>query len=551
MFSTLFVFFIAAGISALAGIAAYLAWRAKQTAIAAQREIHLLAEQRQLALTAANMGWWHFDPISNISTWDNRYAEIFGVEGSEANNDDILKLLHPDDLPAVLEAVGRALDPVHPKPYAISYRLRASSDGKGERWIEAHGMAEFSGEGPDRRAVSFAGTVRDVTDRTRAVAALRESESKYRLIADNTSDWIYWVAPDGSMRYTSPSCERITGWQPEDFENNRGLILTLVLEEDRPMVERHAREMHGSGASEMIEFRIRTREGETRWIEHACSAIRDGNGNYEGQRATNRDITDRKLAQEALLHETRRYAEELERRVAERTRQLEAANRELESFSYSVSHDLRAPLRAVDGYTRILLEDYGAQLDAEGQRICSVISDSAARLGMLIDDLLAFSRLGRVPMQSVLIDMEACARSVFMEVTSEDERPRIEFRLDPLPRACGDRAMLQQVWVNLLSNAVKFSSKSERPEIVVSASRSDGEMEYCVRDNGAGFDMQYADKLFGVFQRLHSVKEFPGTGVGLAIVQRIIARHGGRVRGVGQPGKGAEFFFTLPAGEPS
>jgi PAS domain S-box-containing protein len=353
------------------------------------------------------------------------------------------------------------------------------------------------------------------------------------------------------MQYTSPSCERITGWKPEDFEKNRGLILALVLEEDRSMVERHAREMHGSGASEMIEFRIRTREGETRWIEHACSAIRDDNGNYEGQRATNRDVTDRKLAQEALLHETRRYADELERRVAERTRQLEIANRELESFSYSVSHDLRAPLRAVDGYTRILMEDYGARLDAEGRRICSVISESAARLGVLIDDLLAFSRLGRVPMQSGLIDMEACARSVFMELTSNKERPRIDFRLDTLPPVYGDRAMLQQVWVNLLSNAVKFSSKRERPEIVVSASRIDGEMEYCVRDNGAGFDMQYADKLFGVFQRLHSVKEFPGTGVGLAIVQRIIARHGGTVRGVGQPEKGAEFFFTLPAGEPS
>ena len=301
----------------------------------------------------------------------------------------------------------------------------------------------------------------------------------------------------------------------------------------------------------MIEFRIRTREGETRWIEHSCSAILDGDGNYEGQRATNREVTDRKLAQEALLYETRRYADELERRVTERTRQLETANRELESFSYSVSHDLRAPLRAVDGYTRILMEDYGSKLDTEGQRICSIISDSAARLGVLIDDLLAFSRLGRVPMQSSLIDMEACVRGVFLELTSENERPRIDFRLEALPKASGDRAMLQQVWVNLLSNAIKFSSKSDRPEIEVRASRIDGEIEYCVRDNGAGFDMQYADKLFGVFQRLHSVKEFPGTGVGLAIVQRIIARHGGTVRGTGLPGTGAEFFFTLPAGEPS
>ncbi len=236
---------------------------------------------------------------------------------------------------------------------------------------------------------------------------------------------------------------------------------------------------------------------------------------------------------------------ELEQRVAARTEQLESANRELEAFSYSVSHDLRAPLRAVDGFTRILTEDYATHLDAEGKRICSVISQSAKDMGRLIDDLLAFSRIGRRDMQGVPVDLTALVRSVYSDLTTPEDRERIDFRVGDLPPVAGDPALLRQVWVNLLSNAVKFSSKKERAVIEVSAEQRGGETVYVVRDDGAGFDMQYADKLFGVFQRLHSAKEFDGTGVGLAIVQRIISRHGGRIWAEGRVGQGATFSFTL------
>ncbi|OAI52087.1 hypothetical protein AYO46_06495 [Betaproteobacteria bacterium SCGC AG-212-J23] len=249
------------------------------------------------------------------------------------------------------------------------------------------------------------------------------------------------------------------------------------------------------------------------------------------------------MSQARLLERVQGHAAELETKVLERTAELEAVNKELASFSYSVSHDLRAPLRAVDGYARMLEEDYAPRLDDEGRRLLTVVRESAGRMGQLIDDLLAFSRLGRQPLARQAVDSATLVREVIDEVRG-DSRASIE--VGELQSTPGDRALLKQVWVNLISNALKYSSKAAAPRVEIGSQVEGEETVYCVRDNGAGFDMRYAAKLFGVFQRLHSNDEFPGTGVGLAIVQRVVARHGGRVWAEGKPGAGASFFFSLP-----
>jgi len=233
------------------------------------------------------------------------------------------------------------------------------------------------------------------------------------------------------------------------------------------------------------------------------------------------------------------------RRAEERTAELAALNRELDAFSYSVSHDLRAPLRAVDGYSRMIEEDYGDRLDEEGRRLLAVVRGSSQKMGMLIDDLLGLSRVGRTELAWARVDMDALVREVRQEL-GEASPARVE--LEGMPAGYGDRSLLKQVWTNLMQNALKYSSKRERPRVAIGGRADGAETVYWVRDNGVGFDMRYYDKLFGVFQRLHGAEEFPGTGIGLAIVQRVVARHGGRVWGEGKTGEGAAFYFSLPIG---
>lgn len=253
-------------------------------------------------------------------------------------------------------------------------------------------------------------------------------------------------------------------------------------------------------------------------------------------------ITERKLAEEAL----HKLNDDLERRVSHRTEQLEASNRELESFSYSVSHDLRAPLRSVHGFTEILRHEYGNVLDDEGRRICGIISSSATQMGGLIDDLLSFSRIGKSTMNATVIDMNKMAGLVFDSMTSPIERERINLHIEKMPDSHGDVTLIGQVWTNLISNAIKYSSKNKISEIKIGSDFNGNTTTYYIKDNGVGFDQKYSHKLFGVFQRLHSEAEFEGNGVGLAIVQRIILKHGGKVWAEGEVGQGATFYFSLP-----
>jgi len=248
--------------------------------------------------------------------------------------------------------------------------------------------------------------------------------------------------------------------------------------------------------------------------------------------------------------ELRAAQQELEVKNSELVRQaaqLETANKELEAFSYSVSHDLRAPLRHIRAYVGSLGEDRGSQLSSEGRQLVTRISDAADRMSKLIEDLLAFSRGGRAEIVHTQVDMGELVKEVRAEMASDARGRNIKWEIQPLPTVGGDRALLKQVWVNLLSNAIKYTRPRDPARIRILCTRKGGEQEFCVQDNGVGFDMRYAEKLFGVFQRLHRAQEFEGTGVGLANVQRTISRHGGRSWAEAQINKGASVYFTLPA----
>lgn len=240
------------------------------------------------------------------------------------------------------------------------------------------------------------------------------------------------------------------------------------------------------------------------------------------------------------------FNQNLEQMVNDRTVKLETVNKELESFSYSVSHDLRAPLRAIVGFTSILEEEYADRLDEEGKRIMGVIRNNTIKMGRLIDDLLAFSRVSRQENTKSSVDMQAMAVDVKESLTAQWNNGHIEWVIGSLPAVKGNPNMLRQVWVNLLDNAIKYSGKNERPAIEVGAFKKQDQTVFFVKDNGVGFDPKYSDKLFKVFQRLHSEADFSGTGVGLALVGKIISREGGSVWGESEPGRGACFFFSLP-----
>jgi signal transduction histidine kinase len=254
------------------------------------------------------------------------------------------------------------------------------------------------------------------------------------------------------------------------------------------------------------------------------------------------------VTQARLYERVKLHAEELETRVRDRTKELEAANAELDAFSYSVSHDLRAPLRAIDGYARMVEEDYAGKLDAEGARLLGAVRANSVRMSQLIDDLLAFSRLGREPLRTRPVRLDELVGQVIEETRAENADRNVEFRKEELGVVDADPALLKQALANLLRNAVKFSAQRD-PAVVRVGCRGDNgaasTKTYYVKDNGVGFDMQYSNRLFGVFQRLHRAAEYPGTGVGLAIVQRIIQRHGGKIWADAAPGEGATFYFTL------
>jgi PAS domain S-box-containing protein len=379
------------------------------------------------------------------------------------------------------------------------------------------------------------------THRVRAEKALHASESRFRALFDTMGEGLSLneIICDESgkpydMRYleVNPAFERLTGLKAADIVGRTSLELF-------PDTEPIWFERYGRAALEGKSVQFDAPFGPLgRWFQ--IQAYQTEPGRFA---MIFFDISERRLAEEKI----KKLNEELEERVALRTLQLESANRELEAFSYSVSHDLRSPLRSIDGFSQAILEDYQDLLPDEGKQYLSRIRGAAQRMATLIDDMLSLSRVTRVPMRSVPVNLSDLAREVCADLQKNFPDRQVHLTIAPDMLVYGDPNLLKVVLENLLGNAWKFTSRQPRPEIQVGMKIKNEDTIYFVRDNGAGFDMAYADKLFGAFQRLHAMTDFPGTGVGLATVQRIIHRHGGRIWAEAAVDKGATFFFTLPA----
>lgn len=373
---------------------------------------------------------------------------------------------------------------------------------------------------------------RDITE-LRQVERIR---NYLATVVKQSNDAIYIHDHEGKIISWNEGAEEIYSYTEKEAVkmNVKNIIPGYKLAQNEELIEK----VFAGEKIQDIETERITKHGKLIDVLFSASVITDSENDQKSIAVTERDITQQKIAGEQI----RKLNTDLQSNIE----QLETVNKELESFSYSVSHDLRSPLRAMNGYSRILQEEYSEQFDENAKRLLNNILANASRMGTLIDDLLEFSRLGRKSVKKSHLNMQQMVENVLNELMPNTGRHTI--RVHPLPPATGDHGLINQVWVNLISNAVKYSVKKENPEIEIGSTQFGGETIFYVKDNGAGFDMKYADKLFGVFQRLHSYEEFEGTGVGLAIVYRIIVKHGGKIWAEAKVDEGAGFYFTLPEG---
>ena len=493
----------------------------------------------RLAQRIGRIGSWEVDLDRETIAWSHETFRIFGTRHDAfiPTPETFFDFVHPDDRALIRRASERAL--LSGKYYSVDYRI-TTADGQ-QRFVVQQARIERDDAG---RPIRMVGTVQDITDRKTAEQALRESEERFRVLFERSPEGISILDPHDPARLLPIlDCNEIVcrqhGYNRDEIIGESIHLLTDALN-TREQVEQFVERLRNEKVVQMESFH-RHKDGSRFCLESWLTLIVINN--RELLLGMSRDISERKQAEDAVRH----LNEELEARVQERTQQLEQANRELEAFSYSISHDLRAPVRAISGFAQIIEEDYGASLESEVARLFKVIADNAQRMGELIDDLLSFSRLNVHDMRRDPVDMTALAQSVIAESTMQASSTSDGFRLHELPPATGDESMLRQVLTNLVGNAIKFSRKTANPFIEIGATQDPDRVTYFVRDNGIGFDMRYAAKLFKVFQRLHNPEQFEGTGVGLAIVQRVVQRHGGEVWAESQPGEGTTFFFSLPA----
>ena len=470
------------------------------------------------------------DKDSKITYWNRGAVECYGWEKHEALGMESHNLLKTN-FPVPIEVINTELyEKGHWEGELIHTRKDGTQITVSSRWQLQRGSDN---------SIAILEINNDITARKQAEEKLSEALSYTSNIIRTSPQAIIVTDPEGIVLLWNEAADTIFGWRQDETLGKINPIIPSGKEAGAHTIRKEV--LAGETITNFETERIH-KNGSVIHVSLSASPLRNSAGKITGILAIIADISERKKAE----MEIKNLNNDLELRVIERTAQLQVANNELEAFSYSVSHDLRAPLRGIDGFTRILLDDYSPLMDEEGIRICNIIRDNTRRMGQLIDDLLAFSRLGRFELNKSWIDMNTLVHSVFNEITGNQSNERIVFNVGKLSLSFGDPNLIRQVWVNLLSNAIKYSAKKENSIINVISTTEDGMSVFSVSDNGAGFDMEYYNKLFGVFQRLHSPNDFEGTGVGLASVQRIVKRHGGEVWAEGKEGEGATFYFSLP-----
>ena len=457
------------------------------------------------------------DGAGRVSTWNAGAEHIKGYRAEEIVGRHFSVFYPPEAVDAGKPARLLAIAARDGRVEDEGWRVR--KDGS-RFWADVSITALRDSEGA---VIGFAKVTRDLTARKEAEDALRRSEQTFQLLVESIQDYaIFMLDPDGRIASWNASAERIMGYSAHEIIGEHFSIFYPPedVAQGKPRWELESAEREGRHEDEG--WRLR-KDGSRIWANVVISPMRDAQGSLIGFAKVTRDLTQRRRTEQALTQ----------------------TNQELERFSYSVSHDLRAPLRAIHGYAQALWDDHADELGAEGKRLLAVILDSAKLGGQLIDGLLNFSRVGRQALARTPVDLTALAESVVAELRQTQGSVAVEVALAPLPPASGDGALLRQVLLNLIGNAFKFTGKRAHPKVEIGAEQNGSEVAYYVKDNGVGFDMEYANKLFGVFQRLHRPDEFEGTGVGLALAQRIIQRHGGRIWAEGKVNEGATFSFTL------